>query len=105
MVDLDISILTITTLIHLVELVKDVLLVIVDDDSGYGCPSLSRLVLKLLSTSRIFDHVYLTRLVHIELASINEILDLNPDALGLVEVLLEIFIGLLELLDLLESSS
>ena len=47
----------------------------------------------------------MARLVHIELASIDEILNLNSDALSLVEILLQVIIGLLELLHLLESSS
>ena len=61
--------------------------------------------MKLLTTSGIHDHIDLARLVHVELASIDEILDLDTDALSLGKVLLQVFVSLFKFLDLLEPSS
>ena len=81
LVVLAIEVNTVIAFVHLIELVKDVLLVVVYDDGGDGGPSLSRLLLKLLLAIGVRDHIYLAILVHDYLSPVNEVLNLDSDAL------------------------
>ena len=57
LVQTNISVLTVLSFVHLVELGHDVLLIVVDDDSRNRCSSLCRLLLKLLLLRRVYDDV------------------------------------------------
>ena len=104
LVELHVRVLAVLSLVHPVDLGHDVLLVAVHDDGRDGGSSLGRLLLELLPSRGIQDHVHDPTLVHIELAAVDEVLYLDPHVLGCAEVLLQVFVGLFELLDLLESS-
>ena len=103
-VKLYVGLLAIIAFVHLVGLPDNVGLIVLVDHGRDGGSSLGRLLLQFLLASWINDHVDLARLVHDNLATIDEVLDLHSDIFGGAEVLLQVLIGLLELLDLLEPS-
>ena len=86
--------------IHLIRVDEGIGTITVEDDGWEAGPSLCRLLLQLLATSWIVDHGDLSRIVDVELAIIDEALHLEPDVLGVAEVLLEVVVGLLQIPDL-----
>ena len=105
MVVLHSSLDTIWSLIHLVRLLDKIRLIIVEDNRWERCPSLSRLLLQLLSPSRIIYYRDYSRVVNVECSTIDETLNLESDMLSVTEVSLQVIISFLKLLNLSESPS
>ena len=90
--------------VHLIRILNEIRLIIVEDHSRDGGSSLSGLLLQLRSTSWIVDDRNFSGFIHSELAIIYESLNLQSHVLSVAEVLLQFIISSFKLLDLGEPS-
>ena len=87
---------------HVIRSHDGVILCVLDDDRGDRGASLSRLLLQLLSASRVVDDRDPSYIIHGQETFVDAGHDLHPDVLGGVNVRLELLVGLFQLLDLCE---
>ena len=90
--------------VHLIRILNEIRLIIVEDHSRDGGSSLSGLLLQLRSTSWIVDDRNFSGFIHSELAIIYESLNLQSHVLSFAEVLLQFIISSFKLLDLSKPS-
>ena len=96
---------TILSFIHMIRIQDGIGLIVAEDDGGDGGPSLSGLLLQLLSPSWIVDdRDYSRSRIHCELTIVYEALNLQSHVLGVTEVLLQFIFRSLKLLDLCKPS-
>ena len=86
--------------VHAVRVDDGVGLIVIENDGREAGAPLCGLLLQLLATSRIIHHGDLSRIVDVELAVVDETLNLKAHMFSVTEISLKVLISFLKLLDL-----